>query len=191
MNEHPAAALFPLMNDSDLQSLADDIHAHGLRDAIETLNGELLDGRNRLRACELAGVTPRFTEVVLNGESPTEYVVSRNLRRRHLTTAQRAALAVGLLPHLEAEARERQKGGQGGVLLTPEMEEAKGEAAAKAAEMVRVGRSTVAAAKAIQGRAPEVIDQMRNARRRDQPRCAPCQAKHLRERRLRARRPTA
>lgn len=161
MNTHPAAELFPLMDDDALAALAEDIAKHGLRDPIETLDGELLDGRNRLRACELAGVAPRFDEVTLNGESPTEYVVSRNLHRRHLTTAQRAALAVELLPHLEAEARERQKGGQGGVLLSPETDEAKGRADEKAAEIVGVGRTTVAHTKAIQGRAPDVINRMR------------------------------
>lgn len=169
MNEHPAAALFPLMDDVALAALADDIRAHGLRDPIETLNGELLDGRNRLRACDLAGVTPRFVEATLNGESPTEYVVSRNLHRRHLTTAQRAALAVDLLPHLEDEARQRQYEGQvkGGharhdpASVQDRTQADAGRSDAKAAEIVGVGRSTVAHAKAIQKRAPDVIDRMR------------------------------
>ena len=75
-----------------------------------------------------------------------------NLHRRHLTTAQRAVLALDLLPRLEEEAKERQReaGGGGGTgraggdnrTLTPETEEAKGEAAERAAEMVGLGRTT-------------------------------------------------
>lgn len=164
MNVHPAATLFPLMDDDALKALADDIAKHGLRDPIETINGDLLDGRNRLRACELAGVTPSYVEVALNGESPIEYVVSRNLHRRHLTTAQRAALAVELLPHLEAEARERQIASlkQGNEQpVSPETDE-RGRSDEKAADMLGVGRTTVAYAKAINNRAPDVIDRMRS-----------------------------
>jgi len=92
-----------------------------------------------------------------------EYVVSHNLHRRHLTIAQRAALALDLLPKLEEEARERQAaaGGDHPGALPPEMEEAKGEATEKAAALVGVGRSTVAHAKAIANRDPEVVERMR------------------------------
>lgn len=56
--------------------------------------------------------------------------------------AQRAALALDLLPHLEAEAKERMsEGGKG----TPIPEYLQGESAEKAADLVGVGRSTVAA----------------------------------------------
>lgn len=161
---HPASTVFPLMDGIDLRALVDDVSAHGLLEPIVLLDGQVLDGRNRLRACELAGVEPRFVEWDADGGvSPQEWVVSHNLHRRHLTTGQRAALALDLLPRLEDEARERQKGGQGGVLLPPQSEEAKGEAAEKAAALVGVGRTAVATAKAIQRRdeTGEVIDSMR------------------------------
>jgi hypothetical protein len=41
---------------------------------------KVLDGRNRLRACEAANVAPIFT--VYTGNDPISYVVSLNLRRR-------------------------------------------------------------------------------------------------------------
>jgi hypothetical protein len=47
---HPAAELFPMMDDMALAELADDIKANGLLEAIERHDGKILDGRNRLAA---------------------------------------------------------------------------------------------------------------------------------------------
>jgi DNA modification methylase len=61
-----------------------------------TFQGAVLDGRNRLRACEELGVTPRFVEWDGVG-SPLEFVAAENLYRRHLTPGQRAAIAAEVL----------------------------------------------------------------------------------------------
>lgn len=105
---HPAAELFPLMTDEELQELAADIRANGLLEPVLLLDGAVLDGRNRMAACALAGVSPYFTQAK-NIESPTTYVVSKNLHRRHLTISQRAAIAARMVPMLAEEARERQR----------------------------------------------------------------------------------
>lgn len=159
MTSHPAADLFPLMDGAELASLVDDVKAHGLLEPIVLAEGAVLDGRNRLRACELADVKPRFVEWEANGLSPVEYVVAKNLHRRHLTTAQRAALALDLLPHLEDEAKERMLRGK----ADPSPETDEGRSDAKAADLVGIGRSTVAQAKAIQRRDDDgtVVDAMR------------------------------
>jgi hypothetical protein len=58
---HPAADLFPLMSPEDLQALADDIKVNEIRVPPELLviddEIQLIDGRNRLDAMELAGYT--------------------------------------------------------------------------------------------------------------------------------------
>lgn len=156
---HPAAMVFPLMDGIELSSLVEDVRAHGLLEPIVLHEGMVLDGRNRLRACELAGVTPRFVEWVPDGMTPLEWVVSHNLHRRHLTTAQRGVLALDLLPRLEEEARERMLRGK----ADPSPETDEGRSDEKAAGMVAVGRSTVATLKAIQRNDPtgEIIDRVR------------------------------
>lgn len=89
---HPAACLFPLMADDELVALADDIKQNGLRQPI-VLDGDgrLLDGRNRLAACERAGVEPAF--VTVNGDDAVGLVVSMNVARRSLSSSQRAIAA--------------------------------------------------------------------------------------------------
>ncbi len=90
MELHPLCTLFPRLPDAELQSLADDIRAHGLREPIVTHGGMILDGGNRWRACELAGVMP--TTVEYTGPSLVAFVLSANLHRRHLSPGQQAAI---------------------------------------------------------------------------------------------------
>jgi hypothetical protein len=94
MNFHPLANLFPLLEGAELQALADDIREHGLLEAIVTFEDAILDGRNRFRACEIAGVAPRFKP--FEGGDPLAYVLSLNLERRHLNESQRAMIAARL-----------------------------------------------------------------------------------------------
>ena len=106
-NIHPAAALFPMIPADELQLLADDIAATGLHHPIVlAADGTLVDGRNRLAACKLAGVGPTFTTYV--GDEIVAFIVGENIRRRHLTPGQAAFVALDLLPVFEAEAKERQ-----------------------------------------------------------------------------------
>ena len=57
---HEIANAFPLMKGSQFDDLVVDIRANGLRIPITTFEGKVLDGRNRERACLLAGVTPVY-----------------------------------------------------------------------------------------------------------------------------------
>ena len=83
------------MSDSELRELADDIKTNGLAHAIVRDVGMILDGRNRLAACEIAGVEPRFEEYT--GDDPVAYVISANIHRRHLTTDQKREVIAKLL----------------------------------------------------------------------------------------------
>jgi hypothetical protein len=73
LEHHPAAALFPLLpiDSPEFGELVADIGEHGLLQPIVLHEGKILDGRNRYRACQHAGVEPRFVE--WRGESPTAY----------------------------------------------------------------------------------------------------------------------
>jgi hypothetical protein len=99
----PAADVFPMMADEELQELADDIKENGLREplVVAEIGGELVlvDGRNRRAACELAKVEPEVRH--LNGEEPNAYVLSANIHRRSLTPGQRAMAVAMIRPEPE------------------------------------------------------------------------------------------
>jgi len=104
---HPYADIFPLLGGADFADLVADIRAFGLREKIKLFDGQVLDGRNRYRAClaaELLGEDdapddrPGFFERFvreLDGE-PLAFAISRNLKRRHLSDDQRRMVAAKL-----------------------------------------------------------------------------------------------
>lgn len=160
---HPAAELFPMMGQDDLAALADDIRAHGLLNPIVRLGEMVLDGRNRLRACEMVGVEPRFVEWEPNGASPSEWVIAANLHRRHLSVGQRAAIAVEVRVLFEAEARETMGGRPStkpGAPVHQVSTRAK-DTARRAAELVGVSRRSVSYATEVQREAPDVFEQVK------------------------------
>jgi hypothetical protein len=105
MNIHPLADAFPMMVDDELADLAADIKANGqIHPIIVDGDGAVVDGRNRLRACEIAGVEPTFAP--LNGHDVAAFIVSANITRRNLNKGQQAIGLALLYPDTE-------KGGRG------------------------------------------------------------------------------
>lgn len=92
---HPAANIFPLMDEEAFKALKADIDVNGQREPVVFCDGKLIDGRNRLRACQELGIDPSDCELEA-GADPVAYVLSANLHRRQLKTSQRAMCAAKL-----------------------------------------------------------------------------------------------
>jgi hypothetical protein len=58
------------------------------------VEGKILDGRNRYRAAQMAGVP--YPTRTYDGDDPIGFVISMNLARRHLSESQRAMVAAKL-----------------------------------------------------------------------------------------------
>ncbi len=94
---HPAADIFPMISESAFQELKADIAANGLREWGTIFDGKILDGRNRYRACCELGIDMDFMECSdevneTKGFDPIQFVLSKNLHRRHLKQSQRAMI---------------------------------------------------------------------------------------------------
>lgn len=91
---HPYADLWPLLANNELQMLADDIRTHGLREPIWLHpDGRIVDGRNRFRACALAGVEPSTRTYDGTEDGLLAFLISLNMARRHMDESQRAMVA--------------------------------------------------------------------------------------------------
>lgn len=108
---HPAADLFPMLPDAELDALAKDIGANGLTSPLslwredETAPWQLIDGRNRIDAmARLSDGTDRINGALTmanpyEGErtDPLAFVVSANILRRHLDAEQKRKVIAALI----------------------------------------------------------------------------------------------
>jgi hypothetical protein len=136
---HPLADIFPMLKDDELKELAEDIKAKGLTEPITLYDGKVLDGRNRYRACDLAEVElspDHFTQY--EGDDALGFVVSKNLRRRHLNESERAAIAVEIANMPQGFRSDQPSANLQKVISVP-----------KAAELMNVSTRSVATAKTI------------------------------------------
>lgn len=109
---HPFADLLPRLTEQELDELTADIAQRGQREAATVWSdgdGQswLLDGRHRAQAVSRLGLPLRAEHFDGSEDEARALVVSLNLRRRHLTSSQRALAAAAL--------STRQRGGAAGL----------------------------------------------------------------------------
>jgi hypothetical protein len=104
----------------------------------------ILDGRNRQRACQAAGIDCAH-QPLPGGQDPLAFVIDKNLNRRHLTNSQRAMVAAKLANLRDGQTKA------GASIEAPASQD-------DAAEKLKVSRSSVQRAiKVRDGAISEVI----------------------------------
>ncbi len=93
LNVHPVAEISPLLSEEELAELAADIKARGLiHPIVVDQDGQILDGRNRYLACNIAGVDQHYEQY--EGDDPGGYALAVNIARRHLSKGQQAMILI-------------------------------------------------------------------------------------------------
>ena len=132
------------MEGQSFRDLCDDIQEHGLIEPIWMWHGQIIDGRNRYRACLEVDVEPRMREYPCAESELVPFVVSLNLKRRHLNEAQRAMVAAKIANLGEGRPKET-----AGIQAVSQ---------SNAAELLNVSRDSVHQARKVQQQGtPELV----------------------------------
>jgi hypothetical protein len=175
---HPLAELFPLIDGEDFSAFAEDIRLNGVVDKIVLLDGAILDGRNRfnvlthlvesgevlgsgwghragepLDAEHLDADNPWFCRFNRDVDGdPLSWVLSKNLKRRHLNESQRAMVAAKLKTMKLGDNQHRQGPPIGGPSIEPlpvYVPPVGGISAQAAAKLLNVGARSVERASSV------------------------------------------
>jgi N6-adenosine-specific RNA methylase IME4 len=151
---HPIAEIFPRMSDTEFASLTADIKANGLLEPVWIYENKVIDGRHRFLACRDLGITPKTR--TYEGTDPVGFVVSLNLKRRHLTQNEAAIAAAKAEEAYKEDAKRRMAEGGKGKANLPDLQ--KGQWRDKAAEEFGVsGRTVQSASTVVKQGAPELV----------------------------------
>lgn len=169
---HPFADAFPLIDGEEFGELVQDIKKNGLRELILLSHDgtTLIDGRNRYRACEAAGVDVAHETLGAHYTEPMilDLIASKNLARRQLNPGQRAFAAMKYWEMHDAVTKEKERARKSTSLTVAESIEKpdptsldlgspeSGKTADKAAKAVGASRASVENAKFVENYAPDL-----------------------------------
>jgi hypothetical protein len=103
---HPVAKFFPLLIDHDpdaWEAFHNSVKNGQEQPILVDADGQVLDGRNRLLACLLHGIEPKFDTRDLKGAEAVSLIERANIRRRHSDKNVLAMQAAKLRKYCQAE----------------------------------------------------------------------------------------
>lgn len=153
---HPLALIFPPMEDDEYKALADSIFKNGQREFISVWKGKILDGVHRYRACMELGIVPKYEILQFDNEDEAvQFVLDKNLHRRHLSVGQRALIAAEMTTATVGGYRRESDSANSQSEVTE----------SDAADRMNIGTRAVAEAKRVSHSAiPEVVDEVRKGK---------------------------
>lgn len=172
--------IFPEAKKEDFERLKADIQANGFDKSqpITTYEGEILDGWNRLKACQELTIAPVFAKFNGSAADAIAFVMRTN-KRRNLNSGQWATIAAeaeeliaAIAESVEKERREKiAKSTEGnkraaaekqtGQKIVPSESKAEDKTAQKAAELFNTNRTYVNNAVKMKEAAPEVFEKVK------------------------------
>jgi hypothetical protein len=167
---HELANTFPLIDEEQTQELADDIKKRGLIEPLVLYEEAILYGRNRYNAAKLAGYKLKPDDVVLfeeeyDGQDPVAFVISRNIRRRHLTVGQRSTVAAELIKRMRKQQNNNNAPKKGDHSIEGRVETPYQRRLAIAAQVAQVSPKSVERVHAVMNADPGLHQEVRKGKK--------------------------
>lgn len=116
LEAHSLATLFPPLSEDDMDGLVADLAANGQIHAVVLFEDKILDGVHRTKGCtknrqDVKCV--RFEDLHYQG-TPSDFVLSENVQRRHMTLPQLAMIEAAVQDYNRIRAEQAAAGKLGG-----------------------------------------------------------------------------
>lgn len=156
--------LIPPLTAEEFKQLEQNCLDEGIRDAIVIWNEFIIDGHNRYEIATRWNLEYKTESKSFKDENAVkEWMINNQFGRRNLNNYQRAVLALKLENVFSDMAKEKQKGGQGGILLPKISAEANridNETRNKLGKIAKVSHDTMAKVKVIEAKATYEVKQL-------------------------------
>jgi len=151
--------LIPALSVEEFKQLEENCLAEGIRDAIITWHGYIIDGHNRYEIATRHELQYESIEKSFDSEDDVkEWMIHNQFGRRNLSNYQRSVLALELESVFSARAKEKQKLSEGkGIQKSEDLKQSEVVTIKEVAKVANVSHDTIAKVKVIQATAtPEV-----------------------------------
>lgn len=155
--------IIPALSLDEYNQLEKNILNDGIREPLVVWDGTLIDGHNRYSIAKKHNLDYSTVNIDFPDDNAAkEWIILNQFGRRNINGFQRSELAIELKPIIAARAKENQRGGQGGVLLSQKSVEAK-DTQKELAAIAGVSHDTIAKVEKIKASAsPEIVEQVRS-----------------------------
>ena len=153
-------ALIPPLAADELRQLEDNILRDGCRDPLVLWKGILIDGHNRHEICTRHGLPFETVEMVFDDREAAElWMIGNQMGRRNIENIDKVPLLERKREILAVQANDRQKGGQGGVLLKENLPKANEQTRDAVAAEIGVSGKTYDALRKVSNEGTEELKQ--------------------------------
>lgn len=144
--------LIPALTQEEFKQLEENCIKEGIREAILTWDGFIIDGHNRYEIAQRWNLDfETKSKHFKNEEEVKEWMILNQFGRRNLSNYQRSVLALQLEEVFKEKAKERMLSGK------PVPKSEQGRTIEKISDVANVGKDTIAKVKVIEQKAPEEI----------------------------------
>lgn len=155
--------VLPPLTEEEFLGLERQIITEGCINPLVLWGDVLVDGHNRYNICQKHNIEFSTVQHAFDSRDDViSWIISNQIHQRNLSSFARTELAMRVEQILREKAKNRQRGGKGGVLLPPKLAEAKSDVRDQVSKIAGISHGTFDKVKKIKTYGdPETIEKVR------------------------------